>query len=129
VSVTREDTPMRQEDSRGFRGAEAEGGEEVNPRDDGRVMRCVTRAPSGGCEAHAVGRRPYVTTYNVVNVVAVLTRVKFRRFHAPQSFFGQKAIARRSSSAARSMRTAAARRGPMDPQLVSCKREATEQTV
>jgi len=47
----------------------------------------------------------------------------------PNFFSGRKAIARRSSSAARPMRTAAARRGPPDPQLTSCKREATEQTV
>ena len=47
----------------------------------------------------------------------------------PTFFSGRKAIARRSSSAARPMRTAAARRGPMHPQLASCKREATEQTV
>jgi len=47
----------------------------------------------------------------------------------PDFFFGQKAIARRSSSAARPMRTAAAHIAPLDPQLASCKREATEQTV
>jgi len=40
----------------------------------------------------------------------------------PKFFAGRKAIARRSSSAARPMRTAAARRGHMDPQLASCKR-------
>ena len=47
----------------------------------------------------------------------------------PDFFFGRKAIARRSSSAARPMRIAAARIAPLDPQLASCKREATQQTV
>jgi len=49
--------------------------------------------------------------------------------NSPNFFSGRKAIARRSSSAARPMRTAAARIAPLDPQLLLCKREATEQTV
>jgi len=48
----------------------------------------------------------------------------------PDFFFGWKAIALDcSSSVARPMRTAVARIAPLDPQLASCKREATEQTV
>jgi len=50
-------------------------------------------------------------------------------FKHPNFFFGRKAIARCSSSAARPMRTAAARIAPLDPQLTSSKREAAEQTV
>ena len=56
-------------------------------------------------------------------------RLTWHPLRHPNFFFGRKAIARRSSSAARPMRTAAARIAPLDPQLTSSKREAAEQTV
>ena len=58
-----------------------------------------------------------------------ITVSNFAEKNYPDFFFCRKAIARRSSSAARPMRTTAALKAPLDPQLASCKREATEQTV
>ena len=86
------------------------------------VISCCIRAKFRG------GQRQQLTPPVRVSCVGVYKiffhNVKFRQFPCSPIFF-----ARRSSSAARPMRTAAARRGPMDPHLASCKREATEQTI
>ena len=64
-----------------------------------------------------------------INILLLFFTVSKFADDTPTFFSAGKAIARRSSSAARAMRSVAARIAPLDPQLTSSKREAAEQTV